>query len=306
MKNKSLQIILRSPKTVFSFQDLALLWQNSNLNVIKSRIHRYVRQGDLYRIRKGFYAKDQSYDHLEFATRIFTPAYISFETVLVQAGLIFQYHQEVTVASYLTRMITSDNQIYSYRKIKTTILTDPLGINHDNELLDIATPERAFLDTLYAHKDYYFDNLRPLNWDQVFTILPIYDNKRMIKKVNQLFKQSQTKSSMIVTVKEDMFAHKLMAMYERIGKTSRDIYDVWFFLEHHFPINEEIVKTRSQMPFKKLLEACINKLEKLNNRHILDGVGELLTPNQKDWAKAKLKTETIFLLKLKLAESNQP
>jgi len=35
--------------------------------------------------------------------------------------------------------------------------------------------------------------------------------------------------SMLVMVKEDMFANKLMAMYERIGKTSRDIYDVYFF-----------------------------------------------------------------------------
>jgi predicted nucleotidyltransferase component of viral defense system len=36
-----------------------------------------------------------------------------------------------------------------------------------------------------------------------------------------------------------MFAHKLVAMYERIGKTSRDIYDVWFFLSERFPINKE-------------------------------------------------------------------
>ncbi|MEK7562207.1 MAG: nucleotidyl transferase AbiEii/AbiGii toxin family protein, partial [Patescibacteria group bacterium] len=35
--------------------------------------------------------------------------------------------------------------------------------------------------------------------------------------------------SMLVMVKEDMFANKLMAMYERVGKTSRDVFDVWFF-----------------------------------------------------------------------------
>ncbi len=35
--------------------------------------------------------------------------------------------------------------------------------------------------------------------------------------------------SMLVMVREDMFAHKLMAMLERVGKTSRDIYDVWYF-----------------------------------------------------------------------------
>ena len=42
---------------------------------------------------------------------------------------------------------------------------------------------------------------------------------------------------------------KLMAMTERISKTSRDIYDVWFFLEHHFPINKEIVEKRANVSF---------------------------------------------------------
>src|SRR3989344_3181841 len=32
--------------------------------------------------------------------------------------------------------------------------------------------------------------------------------------------------SMKVMVKEDMFAHKLCAMYERIGKANRDIFDI--------------------------------------------------------------------------------
>ena len=105
--------------------------------------------------------------------------------------------------------------------------------------------------------------------------------------------------SMLVMVKEDMFAHKLMAMYERIGKTSRDIYDVWFFLSNRFPINKEIIEKRSGLTFNQLLKKCIQKLEKMSNRRILDGVGELLNPNQKNWAKAKLKDETISLLKLR-------
>lgn len=111
--------------------------------------------------------------------------------------------------------------------------------------------------------------------------------------------------SMLVMVPEDMFAHKLMAMHERIGKTSRDIYDVWFFLSHRFPMNKDIVERRGGMPSKKLLQRCIKKLEKMNNRHILDGVGELLTDSQKDWAKAKLRDETIALLKLRLESEPQ-
>lgn len=54
------------------------------------------------------------------------------------------------------------------------------------------------------------------------------------------------------------------------------------------------------MTFDKLLQKCISQLEKMSNRHILDGVGELLTASQKDWAKAKLREDTISLLKLQL------
>jgi len=105
---------------------------------------------------------------------------------------------------------------------------------------------------------------------------------------------------MLVMVPEDMVAHKLMAMHERIGKTSRDIYDVWFFLQHRFPINKQIVEQRSKMTFDKLLQKCIKQLEELSNKHILDGVGDLFTISQKDWARAKLRQDTIALLKLRL------
>jgi predicted nucleotidyltransferase component of viral defense system len=105
--------------------------------------------------------------------------------------------------------------------------------------------------------------------------------------------------SMLVMVIEDMFAHKLVAMSERVGKTSRDIYDIWFFLQNQSPINKEIVESRSGMPFNQFIEKCIIELEKMSNRKILDGVGELFTPGQKDWAKAKLRQETIALLALR-------
>jgi predicted nucleotidyltransferase component of viral defense system len=103
---------------------------------------------------------------------------------------------------------------------------------------------------------------------------------------------------MKVMVKEDMFANKLMAMYERIGKTSRDIYDVYFFAKNTWPINKQLVEDRAKMPFKEVVVKCIESLEKMSNRRILDGLGELLSNSQKDWARAKLRTDTIFLLKL--------
>ena len=103
--------------------------------------------------------------------------------------------------------------------------------------------------------------------------------------------------SMKVMIREDMFAHKLVAMYERIGDANRDIFDVWFFLQHDWPINKEIVEKRAETTFKDFLQKCIEALEKLPDRGILAGMGELLDEKQKAWVKANLRKDTIFLLK---------
>ncbi|OGH64778.1 MAG: hypothetical protein A2821_01335 [Candidatus Magasanikbacteria bacterium RIFCSPHIGHO2_01_FULL_41_23] len=106
--------------------------------------------------------------------------------------------------------------------------------------------------------------------------------------------------SMLVMDQPDMFANKLMAMYERLGKTNRDIFDVYFFEQNNWPINKGLVENRVNMPYRELLEKLIANLEKLNDRKILDGLGELLTEKQKIWAKAKLKSETLFFLRVML------
>ena len=105
---------------------------------------------------------------------------------------------------------------------------------------------------------------------------------------------------MKVMIQEDMAAHKMIAMLERMGTANRDIFDVWFFLNNEWPLNKEIVEQQMAMPFKEFLQKCIDALEKMSNENILSGLGELLTPKQKDWVRIKLRTETIFLLKLKL------
>ena len=110
-KGNYLTTILRSPKTVFSNQDIAMLWGEPSSEAVRVRLNYYVKQGLLYRIRRGLYAKDKKYNKLELATRIFTPAYVSFETILSKEGVIFQFYSQIFVASYLTREITIDDQI---------------------------------------------------------------------------------------------------------------------------------------------------------------------------------------------------
>lgn len=110
---------------------------------------------------------------------------------------------------------------------------------------------------------------------------------------------------MKIMIRQDMAAHKLVAMFERMGKTNRDIFDVWFFLKNNWPINEEIIEKRTNLSMQQFLKKCISMLEGIRDRGILSGVGELLDAKQKLWTKEKLRSETIFLLKLRL-ESLQP
>jgi len=183
---KPISVILRSGRTVFTFKDISLMWSNTDKKAVIAGINYYVSTGQLYRIRRGIYAKDKNYDKTELACRIYIPAYVSFETVLTHAGINFQYYGQIFIASYLAREIVVDGQVYQYRKIKNTLLTDPAGVlNKDG--IAIATTERAFLDTLYLNTDYHFDNLATLTWDKVFEMLPLYDNKRMTRKVQELF-----------------------------------------------------------------------------------------------------------------------
>ena len=184
---------------------------------------------------------------------------------------------------------------------------DRFSVDLDFDLLDKTKEDAVFKKVIEIVKKHGTIKESYKKRFNLFYLLSYEDKARNVKvEINrrQFGSKYELKTylgvSMLVVVPEDMFAHKLMAMHERINRTSRDIYDVWFFLEHHFPINKEIVEQRAKMSFEKLLQKCIVQLERLNNKNILHGIGELLTTSQKDWAREKLRKETIALLKLRL------
>lgn len=183
-KGEYLDTLLRSRKTVFSTKDVALLWGGESKAATRVRLSYYAGAGKLIRVHRGLYAKDKNYERFELATKIYTPSYISFETVLARVGVTFQFYGQIFVASYVTREIITDGQTYSYKRIKGSILTSPVGVEAKDNYY-IASPERAFLDVVYSSKGYHFDNLSPLNWKRVFEILPIYRNKSMGKRVKK-------------------------------------------------------------------------------------------------------------------------
>ena len=108
--------------------------------------------------------------------------------------------------------------------------------------------------------------------------------------------------SMLIMVREDMFAHKLVAVLERTKTANRDVYDIWHFLKNRWPINKEIVEKRTGKNLKEYMKKCIAFVESLSDRNILSGMGELLDEKQKSWAKTNLRKDTVFLLKVRLEQ----
>jgi hypothetical protein len=180
MKKGFLHTLLRLKQSVFTFRELMLLWGGTDRATAKARVHYYVKSHELYHLRRGIYAKDHEYDPFELATRIVSPSYISFETVLGATGITFQHYDRIFVASYISKEIMVDGHPIVFKTMKRDILTDTTGIEQRSGYA-IASPERAFLDTVYLNKEYHFDNLAPLDWAKIHAVLPIYGGIKRMK-----------------------------------------------------------------------------------------------------------------------------
>ena len=101
-----------------------------------------------------------------------------------------------------------------------------------------------------------------------------------------------------VMVLEDMFAHKLCALLDRKSIANRDLFDCWFFLEKRTPINNNIVESRMKMPFTDYIQKCIDLLESMSDKGLLQGLGELMDNSLKHFVQNEMKRETISLLKI--------
>ena len=181
--------LILSGKKVFSSQEIALYSEESDRSKLNKRIGYYLKSGELFSIRRGIYSLTKNYDHLEVANRIFTPSYISLQTVLLQEGTIFQHYKQIFLISYLNREIFIDEKTIVFKKIKNSVLLNPEGIIQNNNY-NIASLERAFLDTVYLYPGYYFDNLRKLDWDICFELVDIYSNKAMLKRLDKYYKEA--------------------------------------------------------------------------------------------------------------------
>lgn len=184
-QNNILEAILNSSRTVFTTQSMRMLTGCEDSTKLTKSLHYYYKAGKIRNPRKGLYTKSV-YDEKEMACSLFRPAYISLEYVLQRAGVVFQFDEAVTCVSYLNREVEIGGKSYRYRIIKPELWIGMEGIVQ-NDNVCIATPERAFLDTVYLSAgNCYFDNLHPLNRSRIKELMPLYNSQVLLARVSEL------------------------------------------------------------------------------------------------------------------------
>ena len=180
-----LQVILNSPRTVFTMQSLAMLSEMGSSKKIAQSLYYYSNEGKILNPRRGIYTK-LKYDVQEMACSLFRPSYISLEYVLQRAGVVFQWDDSITCVSYLSRAVEIDGKQYQYRKISPELWIGMEGIEQKDNIA-IASLERAFLDMVYLSAgNCYFDNLRPLSIKRIRELLPLYHSVKLTDRVSKL------------------------------------------------------------------------------------------------------------------------
>lgn len=177
--------LYQKPQTVFTFKEISLIFKGLPYQSLKDRLTYAVKAKKILRLRRGIYAKT-NFDYFELANKLYTPSYISLETVLKKEGIIFQEYQTIFAVSYLTRKLVINNQPIFYRKIKNEVLLEREGIIEENNYF-VATKERAFLDAIFLYKNYHFDNLKPINWEKVNQLKKIYQSQALEKRVGEYY-----------------------------------------------------------------------------------------------------------------------
>lgn len=183
--NKILKLVSMR-KTVFSTNELALAWEIEKKPVLLVAIARAVKDGYLIKIRRGLYSlKDGKVEIFELACKLKKFSYISFETVLAQAGVVHQWHDAIFLASNRGGEVKNDFGNFYFRDLPDSVLLNNQGVVNKGNYF-IATAERALCDKVYKDGVSFFDDLSGLNKDLVMDISRNY-NKRTQKNIKKLF-----------------------------------------------------------------------------------------------------------------------
>ena len=155
MKFKELYKFLEKTKCyILSFKDLLSIFPDEKNGNLKKIVYRWKKSGWLQYLKKGLYELSYPKDFLipdEYvANKLYSPSYISLETVLSSHSIIPEVAMAVTsVTTKPTRNFKNKHGLFIYRTLKSSCYSGyyvkKIGVF---DIL-VAEPEKALMDFLY-------------------------------------------------------------------------------------------------------------------------------------------------------------
>ncbi len=149
--------LLKTEQTVFTTAQLQKLFPTTKAKTLAWTLYRYKQVWKLLNPQKGVWTLP-IFDVYELACMLYPGSYISLETVLYDAGVVFQWYGSSTrVVWSNTREKIFQEHKYIARKVKNTLLQNTIGVRQQGKYY-IATPERALCDYIYLRPEAQLDN----------------------------------------------------------------------------------------------------------------------------------------------------
>jgi predicted nucleotidyltransferase component of viral defense system len=178
------------------------------------------------------------------------------------------------------------------------------SVDLDFNLLDIQKEDIAYRKVRQILSRYgkIFDEAKKFYGPLIVLDYGINERKLKVEISDRVFENKYEIKNLLgidvkVLVKEDMFAHKLCALLDRDTIANRDIFDCWFFMQRQTPVNISIVESRMSRSFSQYIQTCIERLEHMSDKGLLQGMGELMDSKMKRFVRLELHSEVLRLLK---------
>ena len=180
------ELLLSTPQSVFTVDDLALLWQMDDRSKLWESIKYYLRTKRLYNVQRGVYARSEDYAPFEAAVKLFPPAYISYTTALAYHGAYFQYTSEIhAMAQASKRLEVGSGQVFVYHQLKSDILLNQQGVEKRDGYW-MASLERAICDTSYLVPSFVFEHLGNVNPEALEGLATLYGNTALEDRIQRI------------------------------------------------------------------------------------------------------------------------
>lgn len=175
---------------VFSYEDLFILYPNESKGNVKKMLYRWRKAGWLSPLKRGLYELvypgDFNISDLYIANRLYTPSYVSLETVLSSHSIIPEVGMAVTsITTKPTRKFKNKHGLFIYRTFDKKFFCGYSTEKYNNFEVNIAEPEKALLDYLYLkkfHKKPFNLKEERLDKDIILSL-----NKNKLEKYAKLF-----------------------------------------------------------------------------------------------------------------------